>query len=179
MLGVPSHPGAVGAAALVLGILAVALAVLWKRSLLPVDLGERLAVAAVLVVAAGAPYLVWRVVSDLRTTTAMTPYDRSVAGPVQAYLQPYLLDPVREIIGPRDTYATVVGPGVTYNAARQAFPSLALQTLFPRSSTVPSRADWIVAWGAQPSSVAKVGRVIVARAAAGPYPALLVARVRR
>ena len=89
---------------------------------------------------AAAPYLIWRVVSDLRTTTAMTPYDRSVAGPVQAYLQPYLLDPVKAIIGPGDTYATVVGDGVPYQPAREAFPSLALQTLFPRISTTPAHA---------------------------------------
>ncbi len=179
MLGVPSHPGAAGLAALVLGIAAVAIIALRLRARWPADTGERLAVGAITVVAAVAPYLVWRVVSDLRVTTAMTPYDRSVAGPVQAYLQPYLLDPVTKIIGPDDTYATVVGDGVPYQPARQAFPSLALQTLFPRISTTPARATWIVAWGTEPGSVAPVGRVIVARAAAGAYPALLVAKVRR
>lgn len=179
MLGVPSHPGAAGLAALLLGILVVAAVVVRLRARRPTETVERLAVASVIVIAAVAPYLVWRVASDLRTTTAMTPYERSVAGPVQAYLQPYLLDPVKQIIGPGDTYATVVGDRVPYPPARQAFPSLALQTLFPRRSTTPGRAEWIVAWGADPGSVAPVGRVIVARAAAGAYPALLVARVRR
>ena len=61
------------------------------------------------IVIARSPYLAWRVVQDLRVTTAMTSYDRSVAGPVQAYLQPYLLDPVRGIIPAEATYATVVG----------------------------------------------------------------------
>ena len=179
MLGVPSHPGATGLAALVFGILVVSVAAFRLRFSWPRQVVERLAAAVAIVVVAAAPYLVWRVVSDLRTTTAMTSYDRGVAGPVQAFLQPYLLDPVKRIIGPGDTYATVAGAGVPYEPARQAFPSLALQTLFPRISTAPSRAEWIVAWGADPRSVARVGRVIVARAAAGAYPALLVARVRR
>jgi hypothetical protein len=109
----------------------------------------------------------------------MSAYDRSVAGPVQAYLQPYLLDPVRSIIPPHETYATVTGPGVPYATAQRAFPSLALQTLFPRVSKPAREAQWIVAWGAAPASVARVGHVIVARRASGVYPAVLVARVQR
>lgn len=179
MLGVPAHAGAAGLAALAFGVLVVTIAALRLRSRWPFDLGERLVLFVVAVVVAIAPYAVWRIVSDLRTTAAMTSYDRSVAGPVQAFLQPYLLDPVTRIIGPGDTYATVVGAGVPYEPARRAFPSLALRTLFPRISTDASHAQWIVAWGADPGSVAHVGRVIVARAAAGPYPALLVAKVRR
>ena len=179
MLGVPSRPGAAGLAALVLG-LAVAFALAWRfRSRRPTDRADLWAAIALLAVVAAGPYLVWRVVSDLRVTTAMTAYDRSVAGPVQAYLQPYLLDSVVRIIPPGDTYATAVGDAVPYSAARAAFPSLALQTLYPRISTVPARADWIVAWGTDPRAVAPVGHVIVARPASGVYPAVRVARVLR
>jgi len=177
VLGVPSRPGAAGVAALALG-LAVALAVAWRlRDRRPTGTAELWAAAALLAVVAAAPYLAWRVYRDLRVTTAMTPYDRSVAGPVQAYLQPYLLDPVTKIIPLGDTYATAVGDAVPYGPARQAFPSLALQTLFPRISEAPADADWIVAWGVDPRSVAHVGSVIVARRASGVYPAVRVARV--
>lgn len=179
MLGVPSHPGAVGYAVLALVALVTALAVLALRRRWPQESVERLAAVAITIVVAVAPYVAWRVVEDLRVTTAMASYDRSVAGPVQAYLQPYLLDPVRAIIPPDATYATVVGPSVPYDTAKRAFPSLALETIFPRISTAPGAAQWIVAWGAAPGSVAPVGRVIVARQASGSYPALLVARVRR
>lgn len=179
MLGVPSRPGAAGVAALALG-LAVALVVAWRLwARRPTRLADLWAAAALLVVVGAAPYLAWRVVSDLRVTTKMTPYDRSVAGPVQAYLQPYLLDSVAKIIPPGATYATAVGDAVPYTPARQAFPSLALQTLYPRVSTAPADAEWIVAWGVDPRSVAHVGRVIVARAASGVYPAVRVARVVR
>jgi hypothetical protein len=177
VLGVPSRPGGAGEAALALGI-AAALFVLWRlRGRRPSGTAELWAATALLAVVASAPYLVWRVVQDLRTTTAMTAYDRTVAGPVQAYLQPYLLDSVTKIIPPGDTYATAVGDAVPYGVARQAFPSLALQTLFPRVSVAPAQADWIVAWGVDPRSVAHVGGVIVARPASGVYPAVRVARV--
>jgi hypothetical protein len=179
VLGVPSRPGAAGLAALALG-LAVALALAWRfRSRRPVERADLWAAVALLAVVAAGPYLMWRVVSDLRVTTAMTPYDRSVAGPVQAYLQPYLLDSVVRIIPPGDTYATAVGDSVPYSQARSAFPSLALQRLYPRVSTVPARAAWIVAWGIDPRAVAPVGQVIVARRASGPYPAVRIARVLR
>jgi hypothetical protein len=179
VLGVPTQPGAVG-----YGLIALALVIfgLELRSLRCRRHGgrvEHLTAITTAVVIAIAPYLAWRVVEDLRVTTAMSPYDRSVSGPVQAYLQPYLLDPVRGIIPANATYATVVGPGVPYDAARRAFPSLTLETLFPRVSKPVPSAQWIVAWGAAPDSVARVGRVIVARRASGVYPALLVARVHR
>jgi hypothetical protein len=179
VIGVPSRPGAAGLAALALGI-AIAAALAWlHRSRRPSELVDLFAAVALLAVVAAGPYLVWRIVSDLRVTTRMTAYDRSAAGPVQAYLQPYLLDPVTRIIPPGDTYATAVGDEVPYTPARQAFPSLALQRLSPRVSTAPSDADWIVAWGVDPRSVAHVGRVIVARPASGVYPAVRVARVVR
>ena len=179
MLGVPSRPGAAGLAALALG-LAVAVALAWRlRARRPTEPADLLAALALLAVVGAGPYLVWRMVSDLRVTTAMTPYDRSVAGPVQAYLQPYLLDSAARIIPPGDTYATAVGDAVPYKAARQAFPSLALQSLYPRTSAAPGDADWIVAWGVEPGAVARVGHVIVARPASGVYPAVRVARVVR
>jgi hypothetical protein len=134
---------------------------------------------SLLVTAGAAPYLAWRIVDDLRYTTKLTPYDRSVAGPVQAYLQPYLLDRVPAIIPAGDTYATAVGPSVRFNAARKAFPALALQTLFPRISTSPDRADWIVSWGAPPSALEPVSKAVVARRANDLYPALYVGKVRR
>ena len=179
MLGVPGSPGAVGWALLVAGLLAAAASGYRFRTRLPRDPVAAAAALSLLVTAGAAPYLAWRIVDDLRYTTKLTPYDRSVAGPVQAYLQPYLLDRVPSLIPVDDTYATVVGPSVRFYAARKAFPALALQTLFPRISTSPERADWIVSWGVQPGAFAPVSRVVIARRASKLYPTLYVGKVRR
>lgn len=179
MLGVPGSPGAVGWALLLAGLLAAAASGYRFRARLPREPVAAAAAVSLLVTAGAAPFLAWRIVDDLRYTTKLTPYDRSVAGPVQSYLQPYLLDRVPSLIPVGDTYATAVGPAVRYDAARKAFPALALQTLFPRISTTPDRAQWIVSWGAPPSALAPVSRVVVARPATKLYPALYVGRVRR
>jgi hypothetical protein len=179
MLGVPGSPGAVGWALLLAGLLAAAAAGYRFRGRVPREPIAAAAALSLLVTAGAAPFLAWRIVDDLRYTTRLTPYDRRVAGPVQAYLQPYLLDRVPSLIPVGDTYATAVGPSVPYYAARKAFPALALQALFPRISTSPDRAQWIVSWGTPPSAVAPVSRFVVARPASRPYPALYVGKVRR
>jgi hypothetical protein len=179
MIGVPGSPGAAGWILLLVGLLAVALGAYRYRARLPREPIALAAAVSLLVTVGAAPYFAWRIVRDLRYTTKMTPYDRSVAGPVQAYLQPYLLDRVPSLIPRGDTYATAVGDSVRFYPARKAFPSLALQTLFPRISTTPDRAQWIVSWGVRPSAVAPVDRIVVARPASRLYPALYVAKVRR
>jgi hypothetical protein len=179
MLGVPGSPGAVGLALLLAGLLVAAASGYRFRAQLPREPIAAAAAVSLLVALGAAPFLAWRIVDDLRYTTALTPYDRSVAGPVQAYLQPYLLDRVPALIPVGDTYAAAVGAAVPYDAARKAFPSLALQTLFPRRSTTPGRAEWIVSWGIRPSAVASVTREVVVRPASGLYPALYVGKVRR
>lgn len=178
MLGIPAHPGAAGYALLLFGVLVAWPAARVLRRRQHDDRVARVAAVASAILIAFAPYLAWRVVQDLRVTTAMSAYSRNVSGPVQAYLQPYLLDSVRSIIPPQATYATMVGPGVPYDTARKAFPSLALETLFPRVSKPVGGAQWIVVWGYPQGSVSHLGRVIVARPAAGAYPAVLVVRRR-
>jgi hypothetical protein len=126
-----------------------------------------------------APYLVWRVVEDIRYTTRLDPYERQAAGPIQAFLPGYLVDGARTIVPPEDTYATVVGPTVPNAIARKAFPSLVLVSLFPRRSASRSDAQWIVAWGVPRQKLIRLGRVYVVHAALGPLPPVLAVRVRR
>jgi hypothetical protein len=179
VLGVPSGLGAVGAFCLALGVAAAAL-FWWRRGdRFPKDTLERAAAIALTLTAALGPYLVWRIVEDLRVTVAMSSYDRQVAGPVQAYLQPYLLDPVRDIIPPGATYAVATGARVRQQAARDGFAPLAMITLFPRRSVAePGKADWVIAWGTPIRRVAPMSRVVVARPPQAGYPAVVVGRVR-
>jgi hypothetical protein len=180
MLGIPSGLSPTGAACLLVGILVVALFAWRRRGALPADAVGRAATACLLFTLAVTPYLTWRIVEDLRLTTSMSAYDRSAAGPVQAYLQPYLLDPVRKIIPPGATYATITGPGVKYPTAASTLPALAMTTLFPRKGLFdPRQADWVIAWGTPLRGVVPVDEVVVARPAQGGYPAVVVGRVRR
>jgi hypothetical protein len=180
MLGIPSGLSPTGAACLLVGILVVALLAWWKRRSLPADAVGRAAAGCLLFTLAFTPFLTWRIVEDLRLTTSMTAYDRNAAGPVQAFLQPYLLDPVRAIIPPSATYATITGPGVKYPTATEALPALAMTTLFPRKGVFdPKQADWVIAWGTPLRGAVPVDRVVVARPAQGGYPAVVVGRVRR
>jgi len=170
----------VGGAFLVLGLIlaTTGAATLWHRRRPGVLDSVVLACAAVTVGAA--PFLAWRVVEDIRYTTGLDATMRDGAGPVQAFLAPYLLDPVPAIVPEGDTYAIAVGDGVPHATARKAFPALAQNVLFPRVSVAdPRRAEWVVAWGIDPRSVAPVGRVVVARRAFATNPPVLVARVRR
>ena len=182
MLGVPASPGAVGGVLLALGLLgaALALVVLLRRGRVPGDGVARMCAALLALTLGAGPFLVWRVVEDLRVTTALDAYERRESGPIQAFLQPYLLDGVGALIPRGATYATAVGDSVPYEPARAAFAGLALRELFPRRTVGdPARADWIVAWGIDPRGLARVGRVVVARPRSGVYPALYVAEVER
>jgi hypothetical protein len=179
MLGVPSGLGLSAAPFLLAGILVVAIAAWLRRASLPRDAMGRAAAACLLLTLAATPYLAWRIAEDLRLTTSMSSYDLAAAGPVQAYLQPYLLDPVQGIIPAGATYATMTGPGVRFTPAREAFAGLAMTVLFPRKRVAdPRRADWVIAWGT-PLGTVHVDHVVVARPAQGGYPPVLVGKVRR
>ena len=180
MLGTPDSPGLVGGALLVVGLVAAAVcgAIVWRRRG-----GSR--VDAVLLVCfaltlGAAPFLAWRVVEDLRLTTGLDDYTRSGAGPIQAYLQPYLLDRAARIVPPGATYATVTGDAVPYAAARKAFPALAFQALFPRVSIrEPRRAELDRGVGDRPATACAGDARDRGAAGIRAVPGLRVAEVRR
>jgi hypothetical protein len=180
MLGVPASPGLLGWLLLVLGVaVAAGAAATQARRLRAMDLVTLAATVSLIVTAGALPYVSWRFVTDLRVTTRLHGYDAEAAGPVQAYLPGYFLDSARGLIPARATYATAVGESVPWARARAAFPSLALQTLFPRRSVDDlRRADFLVSWGIPPNRIAPVSRVWVARRRAGLYPPVYVARLQ-
>lgn len=180
MLGLPASPGAVGAALLVAGAL-VGLAVgalVRRRDVAGLGTaGVLLALTAGVTVGA-LPYTLWRIAEDVRYTSGLNADDRAGAGPIQTFLQPYLLDPVVPLMPPEARYFTAVSDGIR-REARQGFRPLAYTVLFPRVSVErPEQADWIVAWGVDPRTlgvdVAGVRRV---RESQAGYPPVWVARV--
>ena len=181
MLGVPSSPGVVGGAILVAGLIAAVAGwvVLRRAGRLPAAILERIYAAALALALGLGPYLAWRIVEDVRSTTSLGAYERREAGPIQAFLQPYLLDGFAGRIPAGDTYATAVGDSVPYEPARKAFPALALRSLFPRRSVAPpAEADWLVAWGVDPRTTVPDATVVFTRPRSGAYPEVFLARVR-
>jgi hypothetical protein len=160
----------------------VAWVLLRRRGLAVRELGllGGAAVAALVVAAGVVPLQVWRIAEDIRHTSQLDSFERAGAGPIQAFLQPYLLDDAARVL-PRDaTYAAVAGAGVPYPTARKAFPSLALDVLFPRVPRAdPRSAEWVIAWGVDPRRLAEVEDVRVVTPRSGAYPPVVVARVAR
>jgi hypothetical protein len=181
VLGVPASPGAAGWALIAIGIiLAVAALVRFRGAIRRQVPSVAAALVTLVVVGAATPYVIWRIVEDLRYTTTLHGYDRAAAGPVQAYLPGYLLDGASRLIPPSATYATVVSPSVPWAPARNGFAPLAMQSLFPRRSVADIRdADYVVAWGVQPRAVVPVQQVWTLRKAFGQSPTIYVARIRR
>ncbi len=182
MLGLPRTGSPAGVFLLAVGLtVAFAVAFAFRRRL-PAPRGVLGAAAALALIGTLglAPFLAWRYVEDMRYTTSLDSNYRNGAGPIQAFLQPYLLDDVPSLIPPGDTFYAAVGDRVPYPTARKAFPSLAVGKLLPRRSVAsPRRADWIVAWGIDPASLAPVGPVRVVRPRSGTLPPLVLAKVRR
>lgn len=181
MLGVPSSPGFLGWALLLSGVgVGALLCALLRRHIRAAPLPAAAASVCLAFTAAALPYVAWRFAEDLRVTTKLAGYDAAAAGPIQAYLPGYLVDGAPRLIPRTATYATAVGPSIPWAAARAAFPSLALQTLFPRRSVAePRKANYVLTWGIQPARVAPVDRVWVIRPRLGDYAAIRIGRVRR
>jgi hypothetical protein len=179
MLGVPAAGAATTALLFTAGILAAAvLAYLVRHRLRALDAAAGAVAAAFVLSLTAVPWIAWRFAEDLHTTTKLDPYERASMGPIQAYLPGYLVDGARARIPAGATWSAAVGPSKANPIARGAFASLVMITLFPRPSAALDRADWIVAWGVDPSRVAPVTGVRVVHAQQGPLPPVVIGRRR-
>lgn len=168
MIALPSDPGVAGGVVLGLGVLAGILLglVAWPRLCSALGAHEPAGrpVAALLALAVAsafgtAPYLAWRIVQDLRYTTAIP---RDVAERIGAYegnLSGGTFDLVLEAIRPNETYYVAAGGG----PGSGDFDAWAHTVLLPRIAVDdPAKADWILTLGVDPRSVGpKVGGVRV------------------
>jgi hypothetical protein len=180
MLGVPAASAATTAALLLAGIVAVAAAAVALRGRFRgLDAPARLVAAGLGLSLVALPWIGWRFVEDLRTTTKLDSYERANMGPIQAYLPGYLLDGARARIPADGTWAVAVGRSRANPLAQQAFPSLALVALFPRVSAPLGRAGWIVGFGADPASFTAVRGTEVVHARQGPLPPVVLAQTKR
>jgi hypothetical protein len=179
VVGVPAASSAALAALFVAGMLLAGLVAVALRRAWPASLEERAVAIALLALVVSVPYIVWRVVEDVRYTTSLDAYQRQSAGPIQAFLPGYLVERADTIVPPGDTYATFVGPSVPNAIARKAFPSLVLLSLFPRRSASRSDAQWIIAWGVPRAKLARLGAVQLVHSSLGPLPPVYAVAVPR
>jgi hypothetical protein len=177
MVGVPAAGTATTALLFAAGLVAAcAVAVFLHSRLRGLEIASQVVAAAALLSIVALPWVGWRFVEDLRTTTKLDSYERENMGPIQAYLPGYLADGARARIPSAGTWAAAVGASAANPIARGAFPALLLTTLFPRVSAPVDRAGWIVAWGIDPACVAAVTDVHVVHARQGPLPPVVVAK---
>lgn len=159
MLNLPPQPGTTGAVMLALGVCAGLLLFVLARGRVGAQLGggDRtlvwLVAGALAVTVAGAPFTLWRVVHDIRTTAPVTPEHARYVGAETKLIDGELVEKIGTLIPKGETYYVAVSP----RAYVEIRTSLALwlgYALVPRRQTrEPGAADWIVAWGTTPAGL--------------------------
>ena len=143
---------------LALGLAAAAALVLFGRSRIARELGVPLrspvalaTLATLATTVAAGPFVLWRVVEDIRYTSRLTAQQAEEIGANMNGLDERVFDRVRELVPPDATYAIEAAPGLD-RRIREALPKWAAFSLLPRVPVADlERADWIVSWGVPPS----------------------------
>jgi hypothetical protein len=160
VLGLPAEPGAVGAIMVVLGLVAAAALVLFGRRRIAAEVGAPLRSAVALATlatlattVAAAPFVLWRVVEDIRYTSRLTTVQAEEIGADMNGLDEQVFERVRAMVPSDATYAIAVDPDLHWRQ-REALPKWAGFSLLPRVRVDdPARADWIVSWGVPPAEL--------------------------
>lgn len=150
----PAEPGAVGAIMLALGLVAAGALVLFGRRRIAAELGlplrsaVSLATIATLAATVGyGPFVLWRVVEDIRYTSPLTARQAEEIGADMNFIDERMLDRVRAVVPPDATYALEAGPSV-HERSREALNAWVAFSLLPRVRVEDAdRAEWIVTWG--------------------------------
>ena len=108
---------------------------------------------ALAVTLAGAPYTLWRVVQDIRTTAPVTPDHARYVGAETKLIDGELVERIGTLIPKGDTYYVAVSPRA-YEEIRTSLARWLGYALVPRRQTPkPGAADWIIAWGTTPAAL--------------------------
>src|SRR5262245_371779 len=168
MLGLPAHPGRVGIALIVAGILvaAVLAPLVWAslRRSLPGPEGRwpaLLLAASLLCTLAAAPFLAWRIVEDIHYTDPLTGPQAERIGGDMRQIDYHSVDGVAAVIPPGQTFYVAADPGMD-PLRRREIEYWAGYALLPRIRVRdPARARWIVGWETDPRLTGlRVGQVI-------------------
>jgi hypothetical protein len=99
------------------------------------------------------PYIAWRIVEDVRYTSALNSWIADRYGVSVAQVHPAIFDAAAAHMPLHARYYLATAPTVD-STRRQAFEQWAAGWLLPRVATsTPAQADWILTLGIKPSTV--------------------------
>jgi hypothetical protein len=159
--GLPQNPSALGAAAILLGLVlgAVYLRRALRRQSLVTVVVASLAIAAF-------PYVAWRVVEDIRYTSGLDPWLANRYGVSVFHVHPAIFDNAERHMRANARFYLASSPKIELTR-REAFRQWAVSWMLPHVAvTTPSRAQYVLTLGMSPRAVgvpiARVWRVMPA-----------------
>jgi hypothetical protein len=160
--GLPQGLDALAAALLAVGALLAVAYLVWARPRVEAALASagpaaRPLALTILVALAlgigGAPFLTWRVVEDVRYTSALDPWLVENYGVSVFEVHPAAHERAAELMPPSDTYALRTDPEIE-RTRRAAFEQWALTKLLPRRAVADvDDAKWLLTLGVRPEEV--------------------------
>jgi hypothetical protein len=158
VLNLPDRPGATGYVVLLVGMSLGLALILVGRGRVASRVGGDHVLAALLTAAlaatvAGAPFTLWRVLEDIRTTSTLTPEHAEYVGAETKLIDGELVRRIEAAIPRGQTYHVRVAPQA-YVEIRESLALWLGYELVPRRQTrALVAADWLVTWGATPDAL--------------------------
>lgn len=159
MLNLPAEPGTTGYVLLTLGAAAALSLLAFGRRRVADLLGADDRVLATLVLGAlaatvaGGPFVLWRVLVDIRETAPLTPEHAEYVGAETKLIDGELVRRVEARIARDETYAVRVAPE-SHGEIRESLALWLGFELVPRRQTRRAEAaEWLVTWGATPDEL--------------------------
>ena len=179
MEGLPQNLGALGLAMAVLG-LAIGLAYLLWQHPFRADRSALVVVAIGAAAIASFPYVSWRIVEDVRYTSALNSWIANRYGVSVDKVHPAIFDNAAFHMPEHARYFLASSPRIN-GTRREAFAQWAVGWLLPRVAVAtPSRADFVLTLGESPRSVdPKVTKVWRVFPAVEGTPAAYLGRVSK
>lgn len=146
MEGLPQNPDALGAAAILLGLVVALVFLVRSRH-------GFVAVAVGAVALAAFPYVVWRDVEDIRYTSGLDPWLAAHYGVSVFRVHPAIFDNAALHMPPHARYYLASAPSID-STRRGAFHQWAVSWLLPRVAvSSPTKAQFVLSLGVRPDSV--------------------------
>jgi hypothetical protein len=183
--GLPQHPGPLGLAFLLLGLLGGALYAWRIRGHVRSSVGGSVGVGWIVLVlvattVGAAPFIGWRIVEDIRYTSTIDPWLAPRYGVSVFRVHPEIFDNAAKRIPPGDTYFLAPSRRLD-RTTREAFRQWALANLLPRVAVAdPDQAQWILTLGVDPAGLGpQISRTWRVKEAVSGLPPAYLGKVAR